>query len=290
MKSMQGILLINKDKGFTSHDVVALCRKHLGLKKIGHTGTLDPMARGVLPILVGKATKISNYLMGQDKVYEGTMQFGYRTDTLDADGEILEVSPNKIFIEKDLLEAMKLFTGKIDQVPPMYSAIKIKGKKLYEYARQGQEVERKTRQVEIYSFDLLDLSGDQISFRVSCSSGTYIRSLVDDLARELKSLATLVDLNRVQVGNFSLDQCHSISDLKEGKLSAGDLIPMDQGLDLQKIEVQEDYFNALMFGQSVPCSQSLDKEFKVYCKNQFVGIGISPYPGFIRINKCLLEM
>ncbi len=290
MKSMQGILLINKDKGFTSHDVVALCRKHLGLKKIGHTGTLDPMARGVLPILVGKATKISNYLMGQDKVYEGTMQFGYRTDTLDADGEILEVSPNKIFTEKDLLEAMKLFTGTIDQVPPMYSAIKIKGKKLYEYARQGQEVERKTRQVEIYSFDLLDLSGDQMTFRVSCSSGTYIRSLVDDLARELKSLATLVDLNRVQVGNFSLDQCHSISDLKEGKLSAGDLIPMDQGLDLQKIEVQEDYFNALMFGQSVPYSQSLDKEFKVYCKNQFVGIGISPYPGFIRINKCLLEM
>lgn len=290
MKSMQGILLINKDKGFTSHDVVALCRKHLGLKKIGHTGTLDPMARGVLPILVGKATKISDYLMGQDKVYEGTMQFGYRTDTLDADGEILETCTNKRFDKKDILDSMKVFTGKIDQVPPMYSAIKIKGKKLYEYARQGQEVERKTRQVEIYSFELLDLSEDRLSFRVSCSSGTYIRSLVNDLAKELKSLATLTDLNRVQVGNFSLDQCHSILDLKEGKLGAEDLIPMDQGLDLQNIDIPDDYFNALMFGQSVPYSQPVNEKFKVYCKNQFVGIGISPYPGFIRINKCLLEI
>lgn len=290
MKSMQGILLINKDKGFTSHDVVALCRKHLGLKKIGHTGTLDPMARGVLPILVGKATKISDYLMGQDKVYEGTMQFGYRTDTLDADGEILETCVNKLFNKEDILDSMKVFTGKIDQVPPMYSAIKIKGKKLYEYARQGQEVERKTRQVEIYSFELLDLSEDRLSFRVSCSSGTYIRSLVNDLAKELKSLATLTDLNRVQVGNFSLDQCHSILDLKEGKLGAEDLIPMDQGLDLQKIDIPDDYFNALMFGQTVPYSQAMDEKFKVYCKNQFVGIGISPCPGFIRINKCLLEI
>ena len=287
---MQGVLLIDKDKGFTSHDVVALCRKTLGIRKIGHCGTLDPMATGVLPILIGKATKLSNYLMGQDKTYEGSLEFGYLTDTLDADGKVLKTCDNKNFEKNEILQAMEALTGEIDQVPPMYSAIKINGKKLYEYAREGKEVERKTRRVKIYSFDLLNFSNQRLDFRVSCSSGTYIRSLIGDLAENLESFATLTSLKRVEVGSFKLEDCHSIEELKEGKILPEDLIPLDKSLDMEEVYLPDQFFYPLIYGQNVPYDLELKTEVKVFCQGKFIGIGFSPQKGSLRVKKRLLEM
>jgi tRNA pseudouridine55 synthase len=228
---MNGILIVNKEKGYTSHDVVAKLRGILHIKKIGHTGTLDPDATGVLPVCVGKATKVCELLTDKDKTYEAVIQFGVITDTLDMTGEILEKRP--VHIESgQLLEVLTSFVGDIDQIPPMYSAIKVNGKRLYELARAGQEIARKPRQVKILGIDLLaeNLQENECTIRVRCSKGTYIRSLCHDIGQKLGCGAAMKSLVRTKVGPFELEEAMTLSELEDAltqKEPKEFLIPVD---------------------------------------------------------------
>ncbi len=184
---MDGILIVKKEKGCTSHDVVAKVKKITG-EKVGHTGTLDPMATGVLPLLLGEGTKLSKYLIEHDKVYEVTMQLGKKTATGDIEGEVIEQKEVTSTLNKKKIEqTLKIFLGKQEQTPPMYSAIKIKGKKLYEYARRGEQVEIPKREIEIYEIELksYNIQEQTITYQVHCSKGTYIRSLCEDISQKL---------------------------------------------------------------------------------------------------------
>lgn len=187
---MNGIIIINKPKGCTSHDIVHKLKKILN-EKVGHTGTLDPMATGVLPLLVGKGTLCSKYLINHDKIYEVELQLGQKTDTADSEGKIVsekEVTSEMIEIE-NVKSILSTFLGKQEQIPPIYSAIKVNGKKLYEYARKGQEVKVEPRQIEIYAINLIniDKTNQTIKFKVHCSKGTYIRSLCEDIATRIRN-------------------------------------------------------------------------------------------------------
>lgn len=182
---MNGILIVNKPQNFTSQDVVSKVKKILNEKKAGHTGTLDPLATGVLPVLLGNSTKLSKYLIEHDKVYVAKIKLGQRTDTGDIEGKVIEEkSVPEISVEK-IKKVLESFLGKGQQIPPMYSAIKINGKKLYEYARNGESVEVPPRNIEIYSIKLLEIEEKQIKFEVSCSKGTYIRTLCENIAETL---------------------------------------------------------------------------------------------------------
>ena len=214
---MDGIIIIDKEKEYTSNDVVAIVKK-ITQEKVGHTGTLDPNATGVLPLLVGQATKFSKYLMQHDKVYEATLKLGIRTDTADIWGEIIEEKTSKELIQKEQIEkVLTSFIGKRKQIPPMYSAIKVNGKKLYEYARKKQEVTLESREVEIYQILLQNWKQEEneITFRVSCSKGTYIRTLCEEIATALGTIGTMSALRRIQVGEFTLEKAVCISQIKE---------------------------------------------------------------------------
>ena len=185
---VDGVLIINKPKGFTSHDVVNILRKTLNTKKIGHTGTLDPNATGVLPILIGTATKISKYLIEHDKTYIATIKLGEKTDTGDAEGKVIEKDLKLQDISyEQITEILKTFIGKQKQIPPAFSAIKINGKKAYEYSRKGQAVELEPRNIEIYDVNLKKIENKEITFEVFCSKGTYIRTLCEDIAKKLRN-------------------------------------------------------------------------------------------------------
>ena len=203
---MDGIVIINKEKEYTSHDVVAKVKKILNEKKVGHTGTLDPNATGVLPILLGKGTKLSKYLINHNKIYEATLKLGEKTDTADIEGKIIEekdVKKENLF-EENIARTLQEFIGKSKQVPPMYSAIKVNGKKLYEYARKGQTIEIKPREIEIYGIELLNINNNEITFRVHCSKGTYIRTLCENIAEELETVGYMKELKRIEVGEFNI--------------------------------------------------------------------------------------
>ncbi len=188
---MDGIIIINKPKNCTSHDIVHKAKKITG-KKVGHTGTLDPMATGVLPLLIGKGTLCAKYLTQHDKIYQAQVTLGIRTDTADTEGKIIEEKEveKNTFKQEKVEEVLKTFLGKQQQIPPIYSAIKVKGKKLYEYARQGKIVEVKPREIEIYKINLIKINEEQkqIEFQVHCSKGTYIRSLCEDIAKKLDTV------------------------------------------------------------------------------------------------------
>lgn len=214
-----GIIVINKEKGFTSHDVVNVVRKTLGMRKVGHTGTLDPEAEGVLPICLGKGTKVSDMLMFSDKEYIAGVKLGISTDTQDIWGNVLDTS-DKTVSREEFERVVNSFVGEITQVPPMYSAIKVNGKKLYEYAREGKEVERKERKVTIYGIDILSFD-DEIKIKVACSKGTYIRTLINDIGEALGTYACMDSLVRTKSSVFTLENAVTLDELKayaeEGK-------------------------------------------------------------------------
>ncbi|HAX61266.1 MAG TPA: tRNA pseudouridine(55) synthase TruB [Elusimicrobia bacterium] len=201
---MKNVLLINKPSGITSYDVIRILKKKLHPKKIGHAGTLDPLASGLLIVLIDEATKQSEKFMGMAKRYRVEMQLGIKTDTGDVDGKITQKSAIPELNKKKIEKILKKFEGKIKQTPPMYSAIKCKGKKLYEYARAGIKVKIKPRFVEIKKIKLLSFNRETIELRVDCSKGTYIRTLVEDIAKKLKTVATVKSLMREKIGNYSL--------------------------------------------------------------------------------------
>ena len=212
---MDGIFNIYKEKGFTSHDVVAIVRRTIGQKKVGHTGTLDPDAEGVLPICVGKGTKLADYIMADVKGYRAEVTFGITTTTQDSSGEIIE-KKDVIYDEDEIRHAVMSFVGDIEQIPPMYSTIKINGKKLYELARKGQEVERKARKIKIHDIKILEfLPPDKIVIDVLCSKGTYIRTLCVDIGEKLGYGAHMSKLLRTMSGSFKLENAIKLDDLKK---------------------------------------------------------------------------
>lgn len=212
-----GIFLINKEQDWTSHDVVAKMRGYLKMKRVGHGGTLDPMAEGLLLIFAGNATKLFDAMQEYDKEYIAGFRLGLRTDTQDITGTVLEESDPALLpiTEKVLREALKSFEGKILQLPPMYSAIKVKGKKLYELAREGKTVEREPREVETFNLELLEFDGVDGKIKVSVSKGFYIRTLIEDFGQKLGCFATMTSLTRTRIGTFSLDNAYKISELPE---------------------------------------------------------------------------
>lgn len=214
---MDGVIVINKEKDMTSHDVVAKLRRILCTKKIGHTGTLDPLATGVLVACVNKATKLVQYLTCDEKIYEVEMKFGIKTDTGDITGNVISTGNNELEFD-EINNVLNDFIGPQKQVPPMYSAIKVNGKKLYEYARDGIEIEREARDIEIYSIDNVTFEGDILKYKIHCSKGTYIRTVCEDIAEKLGTVATMTSLNRVQSGIFNINQAVKLEDANEDKI------------------------------------------------------------------------
>ena len=216
---MDGILLINKPAGYTSHDIVGIVRKKLHTKKVGHCGTLDPDATGVLVVCVNKATKAIQFLMSDTKVYRATLSLGKSTDTYDASGKILEEKEVGQISKAQVIDVLNSFLGKSKQKPPIYSAIKVNGKKLYEYARNGEEVEIKERDIEIMMIELIDFSNNENVFDVKCSKGTYIRSLCVDIAKKLGYPGHMSHLERRQAGRFLITDCITLEQLENDDYS-----------------------------------------------------------------------
>ena len=278
---MNGIIIIDKQKGSTSHDIVYQVRKMFG-EKVGHTGTLDPMATGVLPLLIGKGTQCSKYLINHNKTYKATIQLGKKTDTADSEGKVIEEKAIDLeaFNEEKIEQVLTSFKGKQTQIPPIYSAIKVKGKKLYEYARKGQNVEIRPREIEIYNIELLkfDKENKQIQFQVQCSKGTYIRTLCEDIAVKLDTVGYMKELQRMQVGEFLIENSITIETLKEHK---DDI----QWVDKQLINVEE-FFSSKkdlelsnkkleLFLNGVKLTYELeDGIYRIYNNTKFIGTGI----------------
>lgn len=252
---MDGIINVYKEKGYTSHDVVAIVRKMCGRIKCGHTGTLDPDAEGVLPLCLGKATKLSSYVMDGYKRYEAHLKLGITTTTQDAAGEILEIKPVSASPE-DIEEAAKSFLGEYMQTPPMYSAVKVNGKKLYELARKGEEIERKKRKVFIYSIDVSDYNyPDECLLDVKCSKGTYIRTLCADIGEALGCGGHMASLLRTETSGFHIKDSIKLDELKilaeEGRISEV-LIPMEKILeDYKRVCVRPEAEKILLNGGTV---------------------------------------
>ncbi len=213
-KELEGVLLVDKPRGLTSHDVVYHLRRKLQMKKIGHAGTLDPMATGVLVMLIGKATRISQYLMSVDKVYEGEATLGVVTDSQDAEGEVMETRPVPELTEGQVREVMRTFLGDQYQTPPMHSAIKIGGVPLYKLARKGEEVEREPRFIRVAAFDLLGLTPPTLTFDLHCTKGTYVRTIAHDLGQKLGCGAHLSALRRTGSGKFKIAQCLPLDEIE----------------------------------------------------------------------------
>lgn len=254
---MDGIINIYKEKGFTSFDVVAKLRGILHIKKIGHTGTLDPDAEGVLPVCIGKATKVCELLTDKDKTYRAVVKLGVTTDTLDLSGKIRSQVKSHICRE-ELQAAAEQFVGEISQIPPMYSAIKINGKRLYQLAREGKTVERKPRNVVIHSLEIIHFSEENQEFtmEVSCSKGTYIRTLCDDIGQKLGCGAAMKELLRTKVGPFVLDEAVTLQEV-EKKRNQGLLPTLIRPIDsvfiaYEKCAVSEDGMKILVNGNKLP--------------------------------------
>ena len=219
---MDGVIVIRKEKGFTSHDVVAKLRGILHMKKIGHTGTLDPDAEGVLPVALGKATRLVDMITDKEKTYEAVMRLGVVTDTQDMSGTVLSQTEDISVAEEELRTVIGSFVGDYMQVPPMYSALKVNGKKLYELAREGKTVERKARPVHFYEIEILDINLPLVRFCVTCSKGTYIRTLCHDIGEKLGCGAAMETLLRTKVGRFTLDDAITLAQAEEA-VQAGEI-------------------------------------------------------------------
>ena len=266
---INGVININKEKGFTSHDVVAIVRKTLGYVKAGHTGTLDPNATGVLPVCLGKATKIASYLTDGTKRYRAEVILGISTDSEDITGTVVRKQDVNVS-EEEVSAVVSRFVGEYWQTPPMYSAVKVDGKKLYELARQGKTIERAPRLMNIHSIDILefDLKNNRFIIDVLCSKGTYIRTLCCDIGEKLNTCACMGELQRTAAGTFTLENSITLSELKEhvakhGADGFGEIItPIVNALPLRKAVVKDDYHKALYNGNKLPFC-AVDDEYNI---------------------------
>ncbi len=282
---MDGIILINKEKGITSFGVVSKVRKIFNIKKVGHCGTLDPEATGVLPIMIGQATKISKYLVEHDKEYIATLKLGIKTDSADGEGNIIEESKFELNQNKEKFYISKIneLLGKSKQVPPMYSAIKVNGKKLYEYAREGKEVVREAREIEIYDIEIIkfDYEKNEIKFKVQCSKGTYIRTLCESIAEKIGTIGYMKELIRTKLDTFSIDQSIIITELEQSEDKLKYIISIEKLFE-KCSEIKLDDRKKELFLNGVNLTFNVeDGVYKVYNNEQFLGLGI--------VKKCLLK-
>ena len=292
---ISGILNVNKEVGISSNKCVSLVKKALNTRKVGHTGTLDLEAYGVLPIVIGKATRVSDYLMDDKKEYITEAVFGKRTDTLDYSGEVLDTS-DIVFDKDQLIKVMEGFKGEITQIPPMYSAIKVNGQKLYDLARKGVEIERKVRKVSIYEFEILEYEFPKAKFKITCSKGTYIRTLIDDLGDKLGSFAYVDSLCRSKVGDFFIENSVKSQDLlsmdKDQLLSK--LKPVDFALSsYKKVTLPNTYYKQAINGMTMLVENYYeDEHVRVYIDDEFIGLAkasISNDKNFLKMDKVFYE-
>lgn len=281
---IHGVLNVYKEKGFTSHDVVAKLRGITKQKKIGHTGTLDPDACGVLPVCLGKATQLCDMLTDKDKVYETVLLLGKQTDTQDISGEVLKEADASKLSEETVKDVIMEFMGDYSQIPPMYSALKVNGKKLYELAREGKTVERKAREVKIYEIEILETSLPRVKMRVRCSKGTYIRTLCHDIGERLGVGGCMEELLRTKVERFEAAGSKTLSEIEaavtEGRMSEL-LVPVDEMFDqYQKVTILAAYEKLIYNGNPFPaqavkgeCGFRDGEWLRVYdMQNMFIGI------------------
>ena len=274
---MNGILNVFKPTGITSFDVVRTIRKISNIKKVGHAGTLDPEASGVLPVCIGKATKAIDYIMGDFKIYEVELKLGVTTDTYDREGKILSESEVALS-DEEITRAINSFVGEIKQIPPMYSALKVNGKKLYELARAGIEIERAARPITIYEIDITNLESPYIKFRVKCSKGTYIRSLCYDIGELLKCGGMMWNLRRTATGQFHIEDAINIEDLNEENISEY-VMPIEKIFQNNaKITIQDKFVKFLLNGvvvkdKALTCKFEMGTMYSIYNnENDFIGI------------------
>ena len=272
---MNGILLINKPKDYTSHDIVAVI-KRLTNEKVGHTGTLDPNATGVLPLLVGKATGLSKYLINHDKIYIATLKLGIKTDTADGEGNVIEEKGIPNINEEKINHIFKEMLGEQNQVPPMYSAIKINGKKLYEYARSGRTVEIEPRKITIYDMKLVEYNktNNEIIFKISCSKGTYIRTVCENVAEKLNTVGYMKELERLKVGEFSIENSVGIEQIKEDpSIIEQNIITIEKFFNNKKnINLTEKELNIFLNGGKL--TKILENDiYNIYVREKYIGIG-----------------
>ncbi len=302
---MDGIINVLKPSNMTSHDVVGFLRRVTGIKKIGHTGTLDPNAAGVLPVCIGKATRVAEYFNDTEisKSYRAELKLGKATVTEDRYSSAVEVKDFETPAEEDIKSLFQKFTGEIEQIPPMYSAKKVGGKKLYELAREGIEVERKKRKVSIYRLSLLNINEDGFLFDVDCSSGTYVRTLCKDMAEELGTVGHMSFLLRTRVGKFRLGDSLTLEEI-EYLNETGELENYLKSLDypfdyMEKLKIGDRFFDGILNGVKIPleelcyndnenCLEDSEKNIRVYCRGKFIGIGRAE-SGKLRMKKVLIS-
>ena len=292
---MDGVINVFKNTGMTSFDVVRVIKKTLGEKKVGHTGTLDPEASGVLPICVGKATKIIDYIMDSDKVYEVEFKLGIKTTTYDLEGEIIEEKDPSSLINSEISKAIFSFEREYSQVPPMYSALKQNGVRLYELARRGIEVERQGRLISIYKIEDVEINNPYVKMKVTCSKGTYIRSLCFDIGEILGVGAAMTKLKRSKTSKFTEEEAINISDITLDNIKDY-IISIDDALDnYEKLVVSNNFSKLLINGVKV-FDKRLTKDkieigrlYRVYDENsKFIGLGKGDQKGF-KIEKLLIN-
>ena len=286
---MFGFLNVYKPTGKTSHDVVAIVRRITKIKQIGHTGTLDPFAEGVLPICIGKATRLIEYL-NDEKAYIGTIQFGSSTTTYDTEGEVVKTS-DKIVTQEDIEENLKFFRGEIEQLPPIYSAIKVNGKKLYEYARTGQEVKIEPRKVTIFELELVNFNQAalQAEIKIVCSKGTYIRSIANDLGEKLGAFGHLIKLVRIKAGDFYVEDSIKLEDLNSPEIVLNKLIYPTEKLNFAAYNLNEEQKKKISNGNAITPSQpfAID-EFVTLMDNEKLA-AIAKFDGkFLKCEKVFL--
>lgn len=290
---MDGVINIYKPTGMSSFDVVAKVRKLSKCKKVGHTGTLDPEASGVLPICIGKATKIVDYIMSETKIYVAEMKLGIVTDSYDREGKILENNLVNV-TEEQIKEAVNSFVGKTEQIPPMHSALKVNGQRLYELARKGIEIERKSRLINIFDIKILSIDFPFVIMEVTCSKGTYIRSLCYDIGRKLNCGAAMWNLERKASGSFNIEDSIELDKLDCNNLEQY-LVPVEEALNqYEKLYIEDDKFVKLLLnGVNIKddvflCKIKSDNLFRIYINDgKFIGLGRKNISGF-KIEKLLI--
>jgi len=274
---VDGLLLIDKPLGLSSNQALSKIKFLFSPKKVGHTGTLDPMATGLLPICLGEATKFSSYLLNADKTYVGLIRLGYKSSTGDKEGEIIKQEFDKIPSKSEVKRILKNFIGAIDQLPPMFSALKHKGKPLYLYAREGINIPRPKRKILIHEIELLDYQGDELRLKIKCSKGTYIRTLAEDIGDKLNVGAYLLELNRTGIGSLSIDSAVKIEQIEEIKEQERVklLLPVDELLSsFQKLILNCNDTTAIKDGKIIDQSGKTPGFYRLYeVKNEFIGLG-----------------
>ncbi len=278
-RPVNGVLLLDKPLGMSSNFALQKVKRIFYARKAGHTGSLDPLATGMLPICLGEATKISAFLLDADKTYRFSCQLGSKTATADAEGEVIETAPFEHIQRLDIEKVLPDFMGEQEQIPPMYSALKKDGQRLYDLARQGKEVERKPRRIRIYDIQLLDFENGQLSLQVSCSKGTYVRTLAEDIAAAVGTLAFITELRRLSVGPYegnmvTMEQLEAMADADYADMDKL-LLSMDSGIeDWPAVNLDADSAYYIKLGQPIQVAKApTDGLVRIYDNDEFIGVG-----------------